>query len=457
MAKQFRKIVVVIAFVLCAIAALAQILSGVNPWANSSWQPPPGYTGQVFKLSYNYPTEPPKIDSDPPWIKALQGKPISAENAIAYVQAVKDYIGPDMRTLILDYAHWNAEERGWYNLPWLFALRDPIHGTFAGTQFDPTSFPLSNMRKNVMTDYVLVYYNNVAGYTLGQIWDKTATAPNLKDAQFKEGAIIIKLALTDATANYWSPMEGAQTWDLFPPVPNPNGPPIPDAPKKVVKAAFFQFDIIVKDTKTSPNTGWVFATLVYDKSVPGDAWDRMVPMGAMWGNDPNLNSVVTPNAALQESVVNPLAPLYSVETLGWGGRLSGPNDEAVSENNIANGQLLPRASISSCMSCHGTAEWPIKTPPVPALSLSNIHAPGSPPWSDWFQDRPGNVPQNAGATALDYDMNMTFKALPLWQYYSNLSPAARLASLSELPKHVQEILLSPADTTQSGRRFREPE
>jgi len=381
---------------------------------------------------------------------------------------VKGYIGPDMRILILDYLHWNAGQKRCYNLPWIFPLRDPIHGTYAGTQFDPTSFPLSNLRKKLMTDYVLVYYNNVAGYTLGKIWGKTATAPNLKDAQFEDGAIIIKLALTDATADYWSPMEGAQTWELFPPVPNPNGSPIPIAPKKVVKAAFFQFDIIVKDTKTSPKTGWVFATLVYDKSVLG-AWDRMVPMGAMWGNDPNLNSVFTPNATLHASIVNPLAALYSVETLGWGGRLSGPNDEAASENNIANGQLLPRASISSCMSCHETAEWRVKTPPVPVLplsannptdpsqSFSYIHAPGLPTWSDWSQDRPGNVPQNAGATVLDYDMNMTFKALPLWQHYSNPLPAARAALSNELPTQVQPILLNPADITQRGRRFREPE
>jgi len=83
--SRFHKIVVAIAFVLSAIAALAQIRSGVNPWANSSWRPPSGYSGPVFKLSYNHPTQEPKIDSDPPWVKALHGKPISAENAIVYV------------------------------------------------------------------------------------------------------------------------------------------------------------------------------------------------------------------------------------------------------------------------------------------------------------------------------------------------------------------------------------
>jgi hypothetical protein len=32
----------------------------------------------------------------------------------------------------------------------------------------------------------------------------------------------------------------------------------------------------------------------------------------------------------------------------------------------------------------------------------------------WFQDRAGNVPQDEGSTALDYDMDYAFKALPIW-------------------------------------------
>jgi hypothetical protein len=249
-------------------------------------------------------------------------------------------------------------------------------------------------------------------------------------------------------------------------VPDPNSPFIPKPPAKVVNAAFFQLDIIVKDSKTSPNTGWVFSTLVYDKSVSGDAWARMVPLGAMWGNDPDLNSVITPNAILRENVVNPMAPLYSIETLGYGGRLSGPNDGAISENNIVDGQLVSRASISSCMSCHGTAEWPYKTSPVPALDgsannpsdpdnpFSYIPTPGTIAFNLWFQDRAGNVPQDSGAVALDYDMNMTFKALPLWRHFTTPSPAAEAEFLTQVPKQVQRFALEPAITTQNGRRLR---
>ncbi len=253
----------------------------VNPWANSSWPPPPRYTGPVFQLSYDYPVQLPPPLTDPPWIRALGGKPISADNALAYVSAVKDYISSDMRTLMLDYPHWNAQQRKWYNLPWLFSLRDPIHGTYVGTHQDPTVFPLSNMKKKLMTDYVLVYYNDVAGYTLGQLWGKTALQPDMTKAQFQDGAIIIKAALTDATPADWSPLEGTSVWELYPPGTSADGSPT--APTKTVNVHFFQFDIIVKDTKTAPLTGWVFSTLVYDKHIAGDTWTRMVPLGAMLG------------------------------------------------------------------------------------------------------------------------------------------------------------------------------
>ena len=438
-----------------ALGAVAQ--PSVNPWASSSWQPPPGYRGPVFRLSYDYPAKLPPGDANPPWIRALGGKPISAGNAIAYVQAVKDYIANDMRTLMLDHPNWNAQQRKWFNLPWLFSIRDPLYGTYLGTQQDPTVFPLSNMKKPLMTDYVLVYYNDIAGYTLGQMWGKTAMKPDLTKAQFQDGAIIIKAALTDATPADWSPLEGTSTWDLYPPTINANGQTGP--PNKRVRAYFFQFDIIVKDTKTAPQTGWVFSTLVYDKNVQGDVWTKMIPLGAMWGNDPNLDSTITPNTALQESVVNPIAPLYSIETLGYGGRLSGPNDGAVSENNIIGGQLVPRARISSCMSCHGVAEFPLN----PANLLPNVYPPAntSPPgaysyvprlgsveFSRWFQDRPGTEPQDQGATALDYDMNIALKALPLWQQYTAPSKAAAL---------VRQVHATPAQLTQTGRPVRPPE
>ena len=97
-------------------------------------------------------------------------------------------------------------------------------------------------------------------------------------------------------------------------------------------------------------------TLVYDSAASGDIWDKMVPLGVEWGNDPEATSADMP---LRENWINPKAPQYSTQTLGWGGRLSGPNDGA--RNNIAvNGVVMKNEPDSGCISCHSTAQWNVK-------------------------------------------------------------------------------------------------
>lgn len=68
----------------------------------------------------------------------------------------------------------------------------------------------------------------------------------------------------------------------------------------------------MKDAQSSPLTGWVFSTLVYDKDAPGvDVWDKMMPLGAMWGNDPASNSAQPNPPPLTENWINPAAPAYA--------------------------------------------------------------------------------------------------------------------------------------------------
>ena len=142
-----------------------------------------------------------------------------------------------------------------------------------------------------------------------------------------------------------------------------------------------QFDLIVKDTATVPGSGWVFATLVYDKDAPGDdIWDKMVPLGAMWGNAGGRRR------RLQENWINPAAPAYAKMTLGWGGRLSGPNDGSTQSLHPPTQPLR----ISSCLSCHGGAEFPGDAgffPKDPVTSA--FYTPGTPKWDQWFQNRRG--------------------------------------------------------------------
>lgn len=414
-----------------------------DPWALPESPPAQVYDGPLFSLSHDYPSEPAPPPDPAPWHEAIDNEPITVANSGAYVDALKDYIAEDMRVLLFDYADWDAGEAGWFNMPWLQQIREPIHGTYVGSSFDEGMFPRSGL-EGEMTTHVLVYYDEVAAASLQNVWGESGTDPvpgiEAGGAQFPEGSIIVKPAFTTANGALWPPMDQAYQWDIFAaPEANPTGDP------QMQQVSLFQFDIIVKDSQSAPQTQWVFSTLVYDKDAPGDPWDKMVPLGAMWGNDPDVDSPETcdylvssddPDACppLAQTWINADAPLYAKETLGWGGRLSGPNDGAVDINAAVqtDGGSEPfdgRYAMSSCMSCHGPAEFPTESflLPVPSDCQDEQCRPqtdgegrlvylsaGSDEFMRWFQNRAGDVPQNEDATALDYDMNYAFKAIPAW-------------------------------------------
>jgi len=210
-----------------------------------------------------------------------------------------------------------------------------------------------------------------------------------------------------------------------------------------------QFDIIVKDSQAAPDTTWVFSTLVYDKDAPGDPWDKMVPLGAMWGNDPEVNSAIDPGTPLEETWINPDAPFYSTTQLGWGDRLSGPNDVAVVAPAVINGEMVNQIAASACMSCHSPAEFvqeafllpgpsdpPNSDRPIVVGDALVLFEPGSDEWFQWFQNRPGDVPFTEGTIPLDFDMVFSFKALPAWEKAIN-----ELEEERKRPYHGIEIIM----------------
>ena len=406
--------------------------------------PPPSgtYDGPLFANSVDYPESSEQAPPQP-WRDAIGGGPINVQNANAYVLALKAHIADDMKQLLFDYPNWDAAESGWYNQPWEASIREPIHGTFVGSTFDKTMFPQSGLGGD-MTTHVLTYYDEVAGQSLGNVWGDTAMdpVPGIESGgqQIPEGGIVVKPAFTTADGALWPPMENAYQWEIY---AQPGDGTSGD--DELQEVSLFQFDIIVKDSVAAPESQWVFSTLVYDKDAPGDDWDKMIPLGAMWGNDPAVMSPEGCNPvasagpvtcpALSETWINPNAPVYATETLGWGGRLSGPNDGAVDTNAAIlqeDGSSKPfegRYAMSSCMSCHGPAEYPTESFLLPVNSTCQgdscrpgqdaqgrlIYYPaGSAEFMRWFQDRPGDEPQDEGTTALDYDMDYAFKALPIW-------------------------------------------
>ncbi|MFC5476882.1 hypothetical protein [Massilia suwonensis] len=418
------------------LLALPATAATPDPWLDHNGRLPArsDHAGPLFKLSHDYPSGLPAPHM--PWRTAINNAPIGTSNAAAYTQALKDAVARDMVALLLDEGDWDAGRRGWYNDPWLGAQREAVHGMLVGLErVDDDLFPKSGLTKP-FTTYVITYYNRIGAQTLGAIWrDPHNPQLNGGATQYAEGSVTVKLAFTTAGPAEWPAMRGALSWPMM---MTANATTGQFERPTLGKAWLMQVDIVVKDTQSAPQTGWVFATLVYDRNTrPGSrgVWDQMVPLGAQWGNDPRVDSAANPGAPLQETWINPSAPLYATETLGWGGRLSGPNDHGVNDISVADvargGQrvLLRRAGNSSCLSCHGASQWnaanPAKgmasfmMPLVPGDAKAgapymNSPAPGSNEWLRWFQNRAGDVAMDTGSMAGDYDLALTFRVLPAW-------------------------------------------
>ena len=397
------------------------------------------YAGPLFTLSHDYPTTVKPV-VNPTWQQALKGQPISSANTFAYLDALKTYVAPNVTPFFTDNENWTSAKYGWFNEPWLGSQREAIMGSYLGNG-NP-----ANMFESLKVDeagYAVVLYDSTAAYTLGKVWGETGQKVNLVDdaAQYAEGSVIVKLAFSNINAPEWPVMAGAQTFSIYDTIATNENPA---KGYQVRKVSFFQMDIIVKDSQTSPKTGWVFSTFVYDMNAPGTFWDKMVPLGAMWGDDPDVKSPVSPPyPPLAETVINPNAPPYSVETLGWGGRLSGPNDGAVLQNiTDVDGITYDRLAVSSCMSCHSPAQDSMVAFLLPIDNKKGFKAykPGGEMWSMWFRDDYGNVPFSPGQVAMDYDMATAFKSIPA--YYAATEASSKrhellLANIEAIKKFRQ--------------------
>ena len=385
------------------------------------------YNGTFFKFNYDYPKSY-TVDKHTPWNKILKGKPLTKENAHAYVMALKTHVKKSLHDFLANPQQWNkSKQTGWYSMLWAgeavektgWEGRDAIYGTYTGQIMAKKVYEKYGLTVDIR-NHAAIYYNDTAAYTLGKVWQKCdektkECVPSVQngEAQFKEGAIVVKAAGVTATPEQWPVLKGAAKWQVYRKPFDLNGT-INNAKPKVTDLRVGIFDIIIKDSVASPKTGWVFSTLVYDSNASGDSvWDRMVPLGAMWGNDPDVNSAKHPKQELMETYINPNAPEWTKVTLGYGGRLSGPFDIAVKYNEEVNGTVVPALRSSSCMSCHGTSSYipgsyHMSTFLYPAKDYKTspwqMYVPGSKQWNEWFQDRAGDVPQSKekGAIALDY-------------------------------------------------------
>ena len=421
--------------ILLAIAGVISV--PVMAWANDPLASNNGllpgaaeYSGPLKTANFDYPeTADPGV---PVW---TPGERLTVDNAQAYADRLRTFLDKPLRQLIDDAEHWDPAAANFYDLVWMgegepgadgkidpTSGREALMNTYSGQVLPPQTFHAGNRPAVPVQNHAVIYYNEQAAVGLGRVWADLYN-PNVRGFAFPEGSIVVKAEAATPTPAQWPVLTGASTWKVFrPPVMADNDEPTAE----VLTLHPVQISVRIKDSTASPVTGWVFAAFVYDRDAPGaTAFDRFVPLGLQWGDDPEYADEPTGKPAtgvLQETWVNPQAPDYADDTLGWGGRLAGAMDVAVRHNVLTtSGKRYPAEehfAASSCQSCHSSAEFPFTNNLYPSPNKSFppdgqtflFYDPGSPQWQRWFQNDPGNRPltPNRGVTALDYDMALMF-------------------------------------------------
>lgn len=429
-------------FIAAQLKAWAQV---PDPFASNNTLYPSDWS-QPFRTShYDYPLHP----VAPKWPSARPAGALSKDTAPAYVAAVKKMLEKDLKGLLNDPLHWSPQQAGWYDMPWggqgatmsngkidPSTGREALLGSYTGQILQSISYPV-NQRPSVPSfqNHSVVYYNDVAAHQLGKIW-KNPLRPVLDAAQFPEGSIVVKVEGVSLLEDQW---------------PSKNGPPVlqgsslsyiyrpsvasmqkePDPTQRVpviTPLRFLQMAVRIKDSRASPKTGWVFIAFAYDsRSKAATVWDRALPVGAMWGNDPQLSHFpdgLGPNGVLQETWVSKDLPDFVTYGLGWGGRLAGPLDVGIRHNVVTVSGRRPAIGspfpASSCVSCHSSSQYPFVANLYPSPNKVFpedggqflLFDPGSKQWAQWFRNRSGQQAMSSrgrdGIVATDYDMMLTF-------------------------------------------------
>jgi hypothetical protein len=360
-----------------------------TPFCNAHETVPPGWTGHRFKLLQDY-RDARNAPDAMPWKKYDY-----ATQPRQYVFALLTYAYRGNYGTTWDTPNNRWKARHWFHAPALDYGdngREPI----SGLTRERTSaiHELGDGQIHCWDNWAVGLYNDPGGFTLGKVWSNHM-APDPAAARFPEGTMSVKLLFTSAPVSEVPWLNGSPEWDADiyegdTTAGNHCAAPPTNPPRVPQKVRLLQVDVAVKDSRANPITGWVFGTFVYQGGRPQpelvaigakNGWQNLAPVGLMWGNDPGLAAGQKPKQTWPN-------PDVSMSHLGYQGRLNGPVDN----------------KISSCLSCHGTAEVALDAMIPPTA------APGQPPpdVSPWFQNIPSGVPFEKGHISTDYSLQVAF-------------------------------------------------
>ena len=390
---------------------------------------PKDYSGKVFKLSQKYPAVAPGREQLPKFFNTdfqtdwkqylLQVREYCFEGNIGHSD-----IGDDFR---LEEAFTDVTKPPrWYHMPWQHwgaTGREGIHGL---TKEAPVGkFALAATQKTEGQTYAVAFYNAAAAATIGEVWKRfipDAKVTAVPGGGFPEGTVIFKLLFVTNPVEeipFLGKAENCAQWSAY--VTETFIPLTVEAPRKVRKLSLVQMDIMVKDSRAPSK--WIFGTYQYNAAVKEEVkWNRLVPLGIMWGNDPDNTETdphtraddkaakedmrkltATPiNAKLKATRVTGDAELPPTH-LGWNGRLNGPVDNP----------------MSSCMSCHQTAQYPFVSVMGPTFlrPKDTIPGQGTAAWMHWFRDLPCGETFDAGSESTDGSLQLAMSMRNFYEWF----------------------------------------
>jgi hypothetical protein len=373
--------------------------------------PPADWTGPVFRLSDRYPDRPEDAGAGQPWRDARFNPMFDPDTD----QAMKTALGEEYAWAVMSYiqegntgsgdveADWTLCDnpvRSWFHMPFqtydVLSGREFVHGL---TREAPVTFSMvdpgqpDSSRTLASTMWAVGFYNATGAHTIGRVWgqDGTATLPT-GDLAFGEGTVVGKLLFNTLTPDDLPFLAGMPVWtanisaaDFCSCTGQDSSGTCTMAeqsqqcPRSPGQVALLQFDIAVKDSRAR-GTQWVFGTFVADgerKAAETDPWNRISPLGLLWGNDTppaGGHAIDYPEDPRQNGfrdgvifwdVVDMLNASGGADLskrpghLGCNSRLNGPADNP----------------NSSCLSCHMTAsvvDTAGHTPPIIAQFQNGI-------------------------------------------------------------------------------------
>jgi hypothetical protein len=354
---------------------------------------PVGYSGPFFQLSQDFPTTQP-ARGDLPWQGQSFRTPADGDR---YLGLVRSYIYSTM-------PKWNpgGKDAKWFHVPWMTVGRHPREFTHGLTEERPLTKatmidgkPELGLKPNAtVRNFAIGYYNNIGAYTLRRVFYAATPEEGASASQFPEGTVVAKILFSNMMPeNFVSPDdypfdEATPKWTIR--------VDMGATGIKPMDVRLLQMDVAIRDSRAGA-TGWIFGTFAYDKRVAGsDGWAKMVPVGLMWGDDPDAGGDQT---RIVESVISEGSPGYAKNHLGWARRLNGPVDNPA----------------SSCLSCHSTSEFPVGSDLFAPSSCTDKQKAAA-----WFRDLRGSQPFGHvdtgqcvlqtppdGTRALDYSLQVT--------------------------------------------------